>query len=364
MLALGLLGYASAMVAPTMLGQGQIASASWHDAPPPLPPPPPPDPITLSAVGDTIMGTYKYGLPPNNGAGFFDPVKEALAADLVMANLEQTLSEQTNITTCDINSPTCFTFGAPPSYANLLVDAGFDLVNIANNHGNDLGAPGIENTRASLDAVGILHTGGIDQITYVTVKDVRVAVLGFSSYRWSNNLNDIPKAQVLVQRADAEADIVVVQFHGGAEGAAYTRVPPAGTHEIFIGEDRGDLRSFSHAVIDAGADLVIGHGPHILRGMEFYEGRLIAYSLGNFAGYRTLSSNGWNGVAGILKVTLNHDGSWAGGEFVATEMVGSGTPAIDTDLRALGFVDDLSVQDFGAGAARINRTTGEITASA
>jgi hypothetical protein len=138
-------------------------------------------------------------------------------------------------------------------------------------------------------------------------------------------------------------------------------VPPAGTHEDFFGEDRGDLRGFTHAVVDAGADVVFGHGPHVMRGLEFYQGRLIAYSLGNFCGYRVLASSGWSGVGGILKVTLNRDGSWASGQLIATELVGPGTPAVDTDLRALAFVDDLSVQDFGSGAARVDHATGAIT---
>ncbi len=365
--ALVLVGIVSGMVSAS-LSRPAGGGAFWHDAesdPQPGPtepaPPPPPGPISLSAVGDTIIGTYGYGLAPNGGAGFFDPVKEALATDLVMGNLEQALSEPTGYTKCGGASTSCFAFGGPPSYAQVLRDAGFGLMTINNNHTNDLGGQGIANTRASLDAAGVAHTGGVDQITYVTVKDVRVAAIGFASYPWGADLNNIPKARELVRQADLEADIVVVQFHGGAEGSDKTRVTPAGQPEYFLGENRGDLRSFSHAVIDAGADLVVGHGPHVLRGIEFYQGRLVAYSLGNFAGYRSLSSNGWNGVGAILKVTLNHDGTWVSGQLVATEMVGAGTPAIDTDLRALAFVDNLSVQDFGPAAVRVDRTTGEFT---
>ncbi len=101
-------------------------------------------------------------------------------------------------------------------------------------------------------------------------------------------------------------------MQGGAEGSDETHVKPG--HEIFLGEDRGDLIEFSHAVIDAGADVVFGHGPHIMRGMEFYKGRLIAYSLGNFCGYRVLSTAGFLGVGGVLKVTLTKDGTWVGGD--------------------------------------------------
>src|SRR4029453_6485763 len=146
-----------------------------------------------------------------------------------------------------------------------------------------------------------------------------------------------------------EADLVVIQMQGGAEGSDKTHVRPG--HEIFLGEDRGDLSAFSHAVIDAGADVIFGHGPHVMRGMEFYKGRLIAYSLGNFCGYKVLSSAGFAGVGGVLKVTLTKDGSWSRGELVATEMVRGGYPAPDAEKRALAFVNNLSSDDFGANGA-------------
>jgi hypothetical protein len=350
--------------------------ASWRDAgsqpapdpgatPGPEPtaaPAPAPETITLSGVGDVIMGSVNLGVPPNNGAGFFDPVREALAADLVMGNLDMALSDPTGYGKCSPGATDCFQLSLPPSYADVLRDGGFQLMTLANNHSQDQGPQGYANTQAALTSAGIEHTGGVDQITYITVKDVNVAVLGFSIYSYTANLNDIPRAVELVRQAAEQADLVVVQMQGGAEGSDRTRVPPAGQHESFAGEDRGDLRGFAYAVIDAGADIIFGHGPHVMRGMEFYQGRLIAYSLGNFCGYAVLSSSGWSGVGGILKVTLNRDGTWAGGQLVATEMVNGGSAALDGDLRALAFVDDLSVQDFGGGAARIDHATGAITA--
>ena len=308
------------------------------------------------------MGSVNLGVPPNNGAGFFDPVREALAADLVMGNLDMALSDPTGFGKCSPGATDCFQLSLPPSYATVLRDGGFSLMNLANNHTYDQGQPGYVNTRAALDAVGIGYTGGVDEIASLTVKNVRVAVLGFSVYSYTANLNDIPRAVQLVRQAAEQADLVVVQMQGGAEGSDRTRVPPAGQNESFGGENRGDLRSFAHAVIDAGADVVFGHGPHVMRGLEFYQGRLIAYSLGNFCGYRVLATSGWSGVGGILKVTLNPDGTWVKGELVATEMVGPGSAALDAELRALAFVDELSVQDFGGAAARIDHATGVITA--
>ncbi len=301
--------------------------------------------ISLSATGDIIMGNAPGRLPANNGKGFFDDVKKALAADLVMGNLEEPLTVDTGTGKCGANSTRCFQFRAPPEYAAHLRDAGFDLLNQANNHGHDYGAKGYQNTQAALEKYELAHTGAPGQITVVDVKGVKVAVAGFSSYPWSNPLTDIPAAKEVVARATEQADLVVVQVHMGAEGADRTRVKP-GT-EMYLGENRGDPVRFAKAMIDAGADLIVGHGPHVLRGMEFYKGRLIAYSLGNFAGGgKMLNNSGRLGWGGVLKVSLNPDGTWAGGSFASTYMNGAGLPTMDRDGRGLGLVRDLSARDF------------------
>ncbi|MFI7576172.1 CapA family protein [Micromonospora sp. NPDC049497] len=309
--------------------------------------------ISLSATGDIIMGNAPDRLPSNGGKGFFDSVKKALAADLVMGNLEEPLTVDTGTGKCGPNSTRCFQFRAPPEYAAHLRDAGFDLLNQANNHGYDYGPKGYENTQAALEKYDLAHTGAPDQITVVDVKGVKVAVAGFSSYVWSNPLTDIPAAKKVIAEAAGMADVVVVQVHMGAEGAAMTRVEPGS--EIFLGENRGDPVKFSKAMIDAGADLIVGHGPHVLRGMEFYKGRLIAYSLGNFAGGgNSLNNDGRLGWGGVLKVSLEPDGTWAGGSFVSTYMNDAGKPTMDADDRGLGLVRDLSADDFPKTGARFD----------
>ena len=209
-------------------------------------------------------------------------------------------------------STNCFQFRAPPSYAAHLRDAGFHLLNQANNHGNDFGPAGYRNTQRALERHGLRHTGAPDEITVVTVKGVKVAVVGFSSYAWTNSLTDIDSARRVVRKAATMADLVVVQVHMGAEGADKTHVRP-GT-EIFLGENRGDPVKFSHAMIDAGrrpdrrarAARAARHG--------VLQGRLIAYSLGNFAGGSgTLEQRRALGLGGILKVSLTRDGTWSGG---------------------------------------------------
>ncbi|MFG3700404.1 CapA family protein [Micromonospora sp. NPDC047620] len=309
--------------------------------------------ISLSATGDIIMGNAPNRLPANGGKGFFDSVEKALAADLVMGNLEEPLTVDTGTGKCGPNSTRCFQFRAPPEYAAHLRDAGFDLLNQANNHGYDYGPKGYENTQKALEKYELAHTGAPDQITVVDVKGVKVAVAGFSSYVWSNSLTDIAEAKQVIAKAAGQADVVVVQVHMGGEGADKTRVRP-GT-EMFLGENRGDPVKFSKAMIDAGADLIVGHGPHVLRGMEFYKGRLIAYSLGNFAGGgNSLSNAGRLGWGGVLKVSLKPDGSWAGGSFASTYMNSAGKPTMDGDDRGLGLVKQLTRSDFPETGARFD----------
>ncbi|OZV79665.1 capsular biosynthesis protein [Micromonospora echinospora] len=307
--------------------------------------------VSLSATGDIIIGNAPNRLPPNGGKGFFDGVKTALEADLVMGNLEEPLTVDTGAGKCGANSTRCFQFRAPPEYAAHLSDAGFHLLNQANNHGYDYGPAGYKNTQKALEEHGLKHTGAPDQITVVDVKGVKVAVAGFSSYVWSNSLVDIDAATKVIEKAATMADLVVVQVHMGAEGSEKTRVKP-GT-EMFLGENRGDPVKFSRAMIDAGADLIVGHGPHVLRAMEFYQGRLIAYSLGNFAGGgNSLSNNGRLGWGGVLKVSLKADGTFVEGSFASTYMNSIGKPVTDPDDRGLGLLKTLTGQDFPKTGAR------------
>lgn len=318
--------------------------------------------ISLTATGDVIMGNAPNRLPPNGGKGFFDDVKSALKGDLVMGNLEEPLTDDTGAGKCGPNPQNCYQFRAPPGYAAHLRSAGFQLLNQANNHGNDYGQQGYENTQSALEAHGLKHTGAPGEITVVDVKGVKVAVVGFSSYPWSNSLIDLDAAKQVIEMAKGMAKLVVVQVHMGAEGAEKTRVKP-GT-EMYVGENRGDPMRFARTVIDAGADLVIGHGPHVLRGMEFYQGKLIAYSLGNFAGGgKSLQSAGRLGYGGVLKVSLTAEGRFVGGTFTSTVMNGVGRPSVDRQDRGLGLVREVTRADFPNTGAKLD-ASGKISAPA
>ena len=357
-----LLGAGVAGVA--LANRGESDPATWHAASPASAAPPKPsaapreekaaaDSIRMSATGDIIMGSAPNRLPANGGEGFFDSVREDLKSDLVMGNLEQPLTGDTGTSKC--GSPpraNCFAFRSPTKYAGHLKQAGFQLLNTANNHSKDYGVQGYRNTVEALESAGLEHTGAEDQITVVAVKGIKVAVVGFSPYAGANDLNDLDAARAVVEQAAGQADLVVVQVHMGAEGSDKTHVKPG--NELFFGENRGDPMKFSRAVIDAGADVVVGHGPHVLRGMEFYKGKLIAYSLGNFAGGgKTLSSNGPLKYGAILHVSLTRDGTFAGGKVVSTYLNAQGVPARDDNERGREMVASLSAEDFGDEAARI-----------
>ena len=180
---------------------------------------------------------------------------------------------------------------------------------------------------------------------------MRIAIVGFASYTWSAPLNNAAKVKKLVQKADAQADIVVVAFHGGAEGSDKQHVPNGG--ESQFGENRGNLRAFARTAIDAGADLVVGSGPHVVRGMQFYKGRLIAYSSGNFVGYRTFSLSGPLSVSFVLEVTLKPGRHLGLRPHAADAARRPGLRGADAGRRGDHSVRDLSQADFGKTAPRI-----------
>lgn len=328
--------------------------------PPPVPPQPPPSRlVSIAATGDIVMGSTP-NLPADEGRGFFAGVQTDLAGDVVLGNLEGTLSIG-GTSKCGPTSTDCYAFQTPPSYAKWLKRAGFTVMNLANNHAYDYGPSGQRQTVAALDRLGILHTGRPNEVALVRVNGVKVAVLGFAPYPWASSLTDIPKAVKMVKQAARQADLVIVTMHAGAEGTDHQHVL-RGT-ETYLGENRGNERAFAHAVVDAGADLVVGHGPHVLRGMEWRKGRLIAYSLGNFGGYKVFSLGGPLSTSGILRVTLRSDGKYESGVLVATRLDARGVPQLDPTEAAHAVVRQLSKQDFGARAVRVS-SSGELLPAA
>jgi hypothetical protein len=311
--------------------------------------PPTPVPISITATGDIAFGAAP-DLPPDDGRGFFSDVQADLAGDVVLGNLEGTLADS-GVARC-AGREGCRPYRVPTRYATRLGDAGFTVVSLANDHAFDFGEPGLRQTVEALSAAGVGHTGRRGQVSVQPVGSVDVAIVGFAPTDWSASLTDLAEAKRLVRRAARTADVVVVAMHGGAEGAGAQHVAQ-GT-ERYLGRNRGDVVRFAHAVVDAGADLVVGHGPRVLRGMEWYRGRLIAYSLGTLGGYDVVPRGGPLSVGAILRVTLSSDGTFETGRLVPTRMVGAGVPALDPAETAHGVVRELSQEDFGDRAVAVS----------
>jgi hypothetical protein len=337
-------------------GDEPVVTAQSESAPAETPPPPeptaggfeskaPPGVVTIAATGDIVMGSA-----PNGGRSLFSDVQADLAGDVVLGNLEGTLSTGGD-SACGSGSADCQAFQTPPSYAARLLDAGFTVLSLANDHAYDFGVSGLEQTISALDSVGLQHTGRPGQVTIQRVGQIRVALVGFSSYPWTASVTDVARAKRLVRQASRRADVVIVSMHAGAEGADRQHVRP-GT-ERYRGENRGDVVRFAHGVVDAGADLVVGHGPRVLRGMEWYRGHLIAYSLGRLAAYETGSLEGPLATTAILRVILRGDGTFETGRVVPTKLVGPGIPALDRAEAAHGVIRELSRDDFGARGVNV-----------
>lgn len=307
------------------------------------------DTIRLRSVGDLMIGTlFPEGyLPPDDARGTFSAVKPLLQdADITFGNLEGPICDKGETKKCNPNKPAgrCYAFHSPSRYVALYQEAGFDVMSTANNHAEDFGVPCRLETERLLVAHNIAHTGRPGQLASLKVNRLKIGFIGFHTSMTGHYLNDHQKAEALVRNMAREHDIVVVSFHGGAEGNGALHVPHK--QETFYGENRGHLRKFSRLMIDAGADLILGHGPHVLRGMEIYQGRLIAYSLGNFATYGRFNLSKNLGVGAILETTLAKDGSFVRGKIFATKQVGRGVPALDPSGKAINLVRMLSESDF------------------
>ncbi len=311
--------------------------------------------LTIAAVGDTMVGSVfptRAAMPPEEGRRIFERVKGLWeGADIVLGNLEGTVcSEAASARTLGANS---YRFLMPLESLAIYKEAGFNLLNIANNHAMDAGVPAREATLAGLDAAGLNHGGSLAQPSAVLlVQGLRVGFVGAAPHMGCFPLDAPLVSQRVRELKELEGcALVIVSMHAGAEGEKALHVPK--TKEIYLASDRGDVHAFAHAVIDAGADLVIGHGPHVPRGMEVYRDRLIAYSLGNFATYGAFNLRGVSGLGLVLEVVLEENGSFQGLRIYSTrqDKGGEGWPLgipvePDPEEGARKLIERLSREDF------------------
>jgi capsule synthesis protein PGA_cap len=350
---------AGALVAGTVAARGGDADAGVR-AGKPRPAPP----LSLIWGGDVTLGS-SYGMPPDHARGMLAAVAPTMrAADVAAVNLEGTLGAG-GASKCPPPpraATNCFAFQAPAANAGALRVAGVDMVNLANNHAFDFGAAGMGQTLLALRAHRVAWTGRPGEIRHLQVAGARLAFLGFSAYSWSSPIRDGAAVRRLVGAAARDADIVVVFMHAGAEGAGQTHTPDR--EEQAFGELRGNPRAFGHTAVDAGADLVLGSGPHVMRGIEVYRRRVIAYSLGNLAGYGNFAAGGPLSISGLLRVQVASDGALAGGRLVALRLVGAGLPVRDPTRAAVKLVARVSRADFGRRAVRLSPSGRIVVAAA
>lgn len=308
------------------------------------------------AWGGDVAPLGPYSKLPTDPSFILAGVRAPLAeADLGIVNLEGVLSER-GPSKCGAGGPRpCYVFRAPPRFAEQVLAAnGVDLVSTANNHSLDYGQISNDDTRVALAEAKVAAAGLPGEVTFVDVKGVRVAVIGMAPYAWGADLRDEKQLVSLVKKGAADADVVVLLLHVGAEGLGARHVRPG--KEYAFGEDRGDPMRIARLAIDNGADLVVGSGPHVLRGMEFYKDRLIAYSLGNLAGYgKAFRTDGDFSLSGVLSVELTPKGEFASGRLHSAYLTASGVPTLDAAGRSAAAVDRLSRADFGKNAARLSK---------
>ena len=225
--------------------------------------------LTLSVVGDCTLGTDEYfdydtslnAYYENYGADYFMANVKSIFSkdDLTIANFEGTLTESTE------REDKQFAFKAPASYANILTAGSVEAVNTANNHSHDYGEESFNDTLKALDTANILHFG-YDETAVTEVKGVKVGLVGI--YELNDHLGREEQLKQNIAKVKQDgAQLIVVIFHWGNEKE---EVPDE------------NQKTLGHLAIDEGADLVCGHHPHVLQGIEEYKGKNIAYSLGNF----------------------------------------------------------------------------------
>lgn len=296
-------------------------------------------PIVIRAVGDVVLGSDypEHRLPTAADRQRITALRRELRqADVVVGNLEGVLSD-TGASRKDASKPGLYTFRMPTSYALTLRDMGFDVMSLANNHSMDFGAQGLASTLAALRANGIAPMGvpGAEVAT-VTVRRTRVAFLNYSYLPAFVRMDDAQRITADIGHACASADWVVVSVHGGREGEDAGGLPQG--DEYFMQEYRGNLARFARMAIDAGASAVLGHGPHVVRPFELYRGKPVFYSLGNFVGYRSLSTQGKLAHSIVAEVRFSPQGDLLGAGIIPLKLDRSGIPAVDyspDNLQAL-----------------------------
>lgn len=290
--------------------------------------------ITVGFVGDmvpSVDSTY-------NETVFDNVIHDTKKPDLMIGNLEGTFAKEGRTSKCVYINSKCHAFSGNANFADALKSAGFDFVSLVNNHSYDFGEDGLEDTKKELNRVGIKYISSDKPTEVVEVRGKRIAVLGLSSTKPWESISDYNFIESEVTKLRNENDYVVVIFHGGAEGSDKSIVP--GVEEFVGDENRGNVEKVAKTAVDAGANIVLGSGPHVLRKIEMYSGSPIAYSLGNFVGANKLISIGTLSYSGIFTASLS-DTKETKYDFKSILLSPTGVPSLDPLNQSLKFLENL-----------------------
>lgn len=305
--------------------------------------------LSIIAVGDMMLGSAfpnEKLLPKDDAQQSFSDVHQYLKGDIVFGNLEGCFLDTGKSAKCkDAIANSCYAFRMPERYASIFKKAGFNVLSIANNHIGDFGSAGRKRTAALLDSLSINYAG-LTTHPYCIFKkgNITYAFCAFAPNAGTVYINNINLAKDLTHRLKAQADIVIVSFHGGGEGTNFERI--IRKNEFFFNENRGDVYAFAHAVIDAGADVVLDHDSHVTRAVEVYKKKFIAYSLGNFNTYGTFNLSGPNGQAPLLQLKINTHGDFLSANVVSIKQDKVNRLTIDKQQLAYKKIITLTDSDF------------------
>ncbi|QLC26171.1 CapA family protein [Parasphingopyxis algicola] len=319
---------------------------------------------TILGVGDIMMGSDwpEPGMDPRvipggDPAMVMGPALAAIfgEADAVFGNYEGTIhTSDEDAKTCG-NPEFCYVFRSPPFHADYLRRAGFTIMSHANNHARDFGESGRTATYENLTRTGMAVAGGDRDGMRIGIQTLddgrRVALVAFGHNPGLLSVQNYARVGEMVRAADAQADIVMVSCHIGAEGARYDRVTRE--TEMYLEEDRGNPFRFARAAVDAGADIVFCHGPHIPRAVEVYQGRFIAYSLSNFWTYGRFNLRGHNGLAPVARLEVDGEGALVSADIVSARQDRPGGPYLDRSNAAAQRTAVLTARDFPESRVRI-----------
>jgi len=306
--------------------------------------------IVITGVGDIMLGSSfpsdRFLPPHDNPFLLLESVSDTLnSSDITFGNLEGSFLNRGEPAKKCKDTSICYLFRMPEKYVSALTTSGFDILSLANNHFGDFGIPARTRTIEILDSVGINYAGLIEHPWSIFKKDsISFGFCAFAPNAGTLNINDISQAGKIVRMLKDSCNIVIVSFHGGAEGADFQNVPK--TIEMYYGECRGDVYSFAHAMIDNGADVVFGHGPHITRAVDVYKNRFISYSLGNFCTYGRFNLAGPNGIAPIIKIIVDLTGRFISGRIIPVYQPWPGGVKFDSNMRVISKIQELSAADF------------------